>query len=620
VRYTNTNGGLTGFAVQNLGNSTLSYSGMLFYDHNGVLGQFQGFNNVTHEYRINNIAKNGASQLDGSINFMLGGTSRFQVASTGQIGMGTTTPVSALEVSNALSFTGSPDVTATAFSLTGSGPSFLGRKARGSGAAPSAVQSGDTLAVFAGKGYGTTAFNPSLTGTGGMSVQATQTWTDTSQPTSVSFYTTPSGSTLPASRMTIGPGGNVGIGTTAPTSNLEVASLANNVAAMVATSYSSSQSGSIIQGRKARGTPAAPTAVQANDILASFSAEGYGSTGFGLGPRAAMIATAGENWTDAAQATQLSFLTTPPGSNAAQNRLQITADGYVGMGTTAPTAPLEVVRTGIDTGIVSTLYANGADAGSFLVAQSARGTAAAPTAIQAGDFLGAVLFNGYGATNFSEGAAVGAFAAETFTGTASGSVLVFATTPIGANDGALAMALLPSGNLGIGTPLDGSGLPTATDKLQVFGDIRVGTTGTNGCVKNFAGTQLTGTRVSDRRYKKGITPFGSTLDRLAALQPVHFYWRSDEFPDQHFGDSQAYGLIAQDVAKVMPELVVTDKDGYMAVDYSKLPLLTIQAVKELKAENEVLRQQLGAVDELKQRVADLERLLKQLQQPPANQR
>ena len=36
-----------------------SYSGMLFYDQNGALGQFQGFNNVTHEYRINNVARTG---------------------------------------------------------------------------------------------------------------------------------------------------------------------------------------------------------------------------------------------------------------------------------------------------------------------------------------------------------------------------------------------------------------------------------------------------------------------------------------------------------------------------------------------------------------------------------
>jgi len=94
---------------------------------------------------------------------------------------------------------------------------------------------------------------------------------------------------------------------------------------------------------------------------------------------------------------------------------------------------------------------------------------------------------------------------------------------------------------------------------------------------------------------------------------VHFYWRADEFPEHHFGDGQAYGLIAQEVEQVLPELVVTHEDGYKAVDYSKLPLLTIQAVKELKAENDDLKAKVGEIDELKKRISELERLLHELQ-------
>jgi hypothetical protein len=82
VAFNNTTGQFTGYAVQNLGNTATSYSGMLFFDQNNQLGQFQGFNNVTHEYRINNIAANG------SINFMLGGSSKFVVAPSGNIGIG----------------------------------------------------------------------------------------------------------------------------------------------------------------------------------------------------------------------------------------------------------------------------------------------------------------------------------------------------------------------------------------------------------------------------------------------------------------------------------------------------------------------------------------------------
>jgi hypothetical protein len=79
ARFTDTGGSITGLAVQNLGSTATSYSGMLFYDQNGALGQFQGFNNSTHEYRINNIASGGSS------NFMLASASRFKVRADGDI-------------------------------------------------------------------------------------------------------------------------------------------------------------------------------------------------------------------------------------------------------------------------------------------------------------------------------------------------------------------------------------------------------------------------------------------------------------------------------------------------------------------------------------------------------
>ena len=151
----------------------------------------------------------------------------------------------------------------------------------------------------------------------------------------------------------------------------------------------------------------------------------------------------------------------------------------------------------------------------------------------------------------------------------------------------------------------------------MFGDIRVGTAGTNGCLKNFAGTGIAGTCASDRRFKKDITPFPRVLDQVTALQPVHYFWRATEFPEHHFGGSRAYGLIAQDVEQVLPELVVTNDDGFKAVDYSELPLLTIQAVKDLKSENDVLRRRVSELERsdaagLKQRVAELERLVTDL--------
>ena len=92
-RFTNTTGTQTGIAVQNLSGGASAYSGMLFYDHTGALRQFQGYNNGTGEYRINNISPTA------SINFLTGGTSRlFVEGSTGNVGIGQTTPGYKLDV------------------------------------------------------------------------------------------------------------------------------------------------------------------------------------------------------------------------------------------------------------------------------------------------------------------------------------------------------------------------------------------------------------------------------------------------------------------------------------------------------------------------------------------
>jgi Chaperone of endosialidase len=138
----------------------------------------------------------------------------------------------------------------------------------------------------------------------------------------------------------------------------------------------------------------------------------------------------------------------------------------------------------------------------------------------------------------------------------------------------------------------GIGVAAPVDTLQVFGDIRVGTSGTNGCVKRYDGTALTGSCSSDARLKTNIESFAPVLTQLVQLRPVNFSWRVEEFPEMHFGTSRSYGLIAQEVEKLFPEMVGKDEHGYRTVDYSRLPLLLVQGVRELKAENDRLQEDL----------------------------
>jgi hypothetical protein len=98
VLFSDGTGVFTGYAVQN--SNASGFSGMQFWDQNGNLAQFQGFGNATHEYRINNIASNG------TINFLIGSASKFYVAHSDNIGIGTSTPASNLDVVGNINLSG----------------------------------------------------------------------------------------------------------------------------------------------------------------------------------------------------------------------------------------------------------------------------------------------------------------------------------------------------------------------------------------------------------------------------------------------------------------------------------------------------------------------------------
>ena len=73
------------------------------------------------------------------------------------------------------------------------------------------------------------------------------------------------------------------------------------------------------------------------------------------------------------------------------------------------------------------------------------------------------------------------------------------------------------------------------------------------------------------------------LDMCANIDVVKFNYKDDE---QH---KERIGVIAQDIEQYFPEVVNTDYDGYKSVDYSKLSVIAIRAIKQLKDEIEELR-------------------------------
>jgi hypothetical protein len=116
-----------------------------------------------------------------------------------------------------------------------------------------------------------------------------------------------------------------------------------------------------------------------------------------------------------------------------------------------------------------------------------------------------------------------------------------------------------AGNVGIGTA-------APTTKLYVNGDITA---------NSVAGT-------SDIRFKTNVHTITNALDKVKALRGVYFNWNQQAFPEKDFGSQDELGFIAQEVEKVIPEIVTKDKtkDEYRSVKYDKLVALLVEAIKE----------------------------------------
>ena len=110
---------------------------------------------------------------------------------------------------------------------------------------------------------------------------------------------------------------------------------------------------------------------------------------------------------------------------------------------------------------------------------------------------------------------------------------------------------------------------------------------------------------SDARFKKNINSISDALSTVMNLEGVTYNWRTEEFPERSFGERMEYGVIAQQIEKIVPELVATDEDGYKSVQYSHMVPLLLEAIKEQQAiinsqsqEIGVLKASVDAISEL----------------------
>ncbi len=138
-----------------------------------------------------------------------------------------------------------------------------------------------------------------------------------------------------------------------------------------------------------------------------------------------------------------------------------------------------------------------------------------------------------------------------------------------------------SSNLKVGVPtishivMDGGDVAIADD-VEINGDLWV-----DGILNT----------PSDERLKKNITTLTGVLDKLNRLRGVTY-----EFKDQQkYATGPQIGVVAQELQKAFPELVSKGADGYLAVNYSQLSAVILQAVKEQQQEIEQLQRQMKEV-------------------------
>ena len=103
---------------------------------------------------------------------------------------------------------------------------------------------------------------------------------------------------------------------------------------------------------------------------------------------------------------------------------------------------------------------------------------------------------------------------------------------------------------------------------------------------------------SDQAFKKNVENLSGALAKVEALRPVRFDWNKTAKREVK-KEGHDIGLIAQEVEKIVPEVVGTRKE-FKTVDYEKLTPVLIAAVKELSAEVKDLRERLMDIEHSQQ--------------------
>jgi hypothetical protein len=137
-------------------------------------------------------------------------------------------------------------------------------------------------------------------------------------------------------------------------------------------------------------------------------------------------------------------------------------------------------------------------------------------------------------------------------------------------------------------------------RIDAAGNVGIGTSPSallhvNGTAGNPTGAWSV---VSDARLKKDVSPLKNALETVMKLQGVSFKWK-----EKSKGDKLHYGFISQDVEKVIPGWVWTDKGGYKWLEKEGAEAMLVEAIKEQQG---IISAQQLQINALKARLDKLE--------------
>ena len=278
-------------------------------------------------------------------------------------------------------------------------------------------------------------------------------------------------------------------------------------------------------------------------------------------------------------------------------RMRIDSSGNVGIGTSSPSAKLDLVLPS---------PAASASSGGIEITEGTKTFAISTTGSSysyAG--VGANELWYYGNSNFgaftfgSDGAVPIKFisnGSERMRIDSSGNVLVGTTSPVRANQSAFVNSTAGQISFRHNSQSAGRfwhmGVESSNDVFFIYPDIAGGVYMTRGA------TSWTGN--SDEKLKNITGEIQNGLEKVCSLRAAYFTWKSDK------ENKQQVGLIAQDVQKVLPEVVDTNGDGYLGVRYTDTIPLLVAAIQEQQATIKALTDRIAALQEAITKIEDLE--------------